>query len=126
MMAAVRSKDTKPEMTLRKALHALGYRYRLHQRHLPGKPDLVFPARRCVIFVNGCFWHGHHCPAGALPATRREFWEEKIGQNRARDARNTAELEALGWRVLTVWECDLRERSAISHVSGWLDRYRCS
>ncbi len=122
MMSAVRSKNTKPEIYIRKVLHALGYRFRLHRKDLPGKPDIVFPSRRSVIFVNGCFWHGHTCHAGALPATRREFWEEKIGKNRERDAMNTTALKVDGWRVLTVWECELKNPDTIQMVAKWLDQ----
>lgn len=120
-MAAVRSKNTQPELALRRALHARGYRFRLYRKDLPGKPDLVFPGRRAVIFVNGCFWHGHNCRAGALPATRRSFWKPKIEQNRQRDARNIEALLTLGWRVLTIWECDLKDPAAIEQTSAWLD-----
>jgi DNA mismatch endonuclease (patch repair protein) len=109
MMRAVRQRNTRPELRLRKSLHAQGYRYRLHVTGLPGRPDLVFPSRRAVVFVHGCFWHGHDCRAGAPPATRPEYWLPKIAENRARDARKQAELEVLGWRVLTVWECELRQ-----------------
>jgi DNA mismatch endonuclease (patch repair protein) len=120
MMASVRSKNTKPELLLRKALHSLGYRYRLHQKNLPGKPDLVFPSRRAVVFLNGCFWHGHDCRKAALPTTRHEFWAEKIATNRSRDARDMADLSSLGWRVRVVWECDLRRDGTIEAVTGWL------
>lgn len=120
MMAAVRSKDTKPELFLRRALHALGYRYRLHRRDLPGTPDLSFPSRRAVIFVNGCFWHGHNCPAARLPKTRTGFWREKIEANRSRDAGNLQRLEVLGWRTLVVWECELRSEGAVMVVARWL------
>ena len=108
MMAAVRSKNTKSELLVRRELHARGYRFRLHRRDLPGKPDIVFPSRKSAIFVNGCFWHGHDCPAGALPATRHKFWEAKIGRNKERDAKSQSKLEAAGWNVLVVWECALR------------------
>jgi DNA mismatch endonuclease (patch repair protein) len=107
-MSRVKGKDTKPEMILRRALHAKGVRYRLHGAKLPGRPDLVFPGRQAVTFVHGCFWHGHDCPLFRLPATRTEFWTEKIARNRARDAEAEARLLAAGWRVLTVWECALR------------------
>lgn len=120
-MAAVRSKDTRPELFIRRKLHARGYRYSLHRRDLPGKPDIVFPARKSAIFVNGCFWHGHDCPAGALPATRREFWEAKIGQNRDRDVKNQSKLEAAGWNVLVVWECDLLQPRSVEHIISWLE-----
>lgn len=109
-MSAIRGRDTKPEMIVRRALHAAGLRYRLHG-DLPGKPDLVFPGRRAVIFVHGCFWHGHDCPMFKLPATRQDFWREKIERNQARDARDHATLVSNGWRVLTVWECALRGRA---------------
>ena len=108
-MSRIRSKDTKPEMLLRTALHALGFRYRLHLGDLPGRPDLVFPGRKKVVFVNGCFWHVHACKYGRVsPATNAEFWETKRAATVARDARNVAELEALGWQVFTAWECELR------------------
>lgn len=108
-MAKIRSKDTKPELSVRKSLHALGYRYKLHDKHLPGKPDLVFPRRKKVIFVNGCFWHGHNCPVGSrLPKTNREFWAEKRRANRERDAAQRRALEEAGWKYLDVWECHLQ------------------
>lgn len=107
-MSRVRGKNTKPELLIRRALHAAGLRYRLHGAKLPGKPDLVFPARRAVIFVHGCFWHGHHCSLFRLPATRTEFWSEKIESNRRRDAVALGSLRSAGWRVLTIWECALR------------------
>jgi len=108
IMRAVKGKDTKPEITLRKALHRLGYRYRLNVRDLPGKPDLVFPKYKAVIFVHGCFWHGHACKRGRrTPKTNRAYWSEKIARNRARDKKNAAALKAAGWRVITVWECEL-------------------
>lgn len=107
-MAKIRSKDTKPELWLRRRLHAEGFRYRLHDRKLPGKPDLVFPGRRKVILVNGCFWHGHDCPVGArLPKTNTEFWAEKRRRNQDRDLRQQEELRQLGWRTLVVWECQV-------------------
>lgn len=108
-MASVGTKDTKPEMALRRALFALGYRYRLHSRHLPGRPDLVFPARKKAIFVHGCFWHGHGCRWGRLPKSRPEYWEPKIEANKDRDTRSLAGLAALGWSALVVWQCELRE-----------------
>lgn len=107
-MSRIRGKDTKPEMILRRGLHAMGFRYRLHRKGLPGKPDLVFPRYRAVIFVHGCFWHGHDCPMFKLPATRTEFWREKIVANQERDRAAIEALQAAGWRVLIVWECALR------------------
>ena len=108
-MRAVKSKDTRPELCLRKALHARGLRYALHRKDLPGKPDLVFPKYRCVLFVHGCFWHGHHCKRGARqPKTNAEYWREKIARNTARDAAAQHALRSAGWRVLIAWECELR------------------
>ena len=109
VMRAVKSSNTKPETALRKALFALGYRYRLNVKTLPGKPDIVFPKYKTVIFVHGCFWHGHDCKRGArVPKTNRAYWTDKIARNKARDARNAEALKALGWRVITVWECELK------------------
>jgi len=120
-MAAVRQKHTTPELRLRRLLHAAGYRYRLHRRDLPGTPDIVFPGRRKAIFVNGCFWHGHDCRAGRLPATNQSYWDGKIEANVRRDARKGAELQELGWRTLTVWQCELRGAHRLpSQVAGFL------
>ena len=113
MMAGIRGKDTRPELTIRRGLHARGFRYRLHDRRLPGKPDLVFPARRSAIFVHGCFWHGHGCPMFRWPGSRVDFWRTKIEGNRARDAAAQAGLVAVGWRVLTVWECALKGKGRL-------------
>lgn len=108
-MAAIRGKDTGPELAVRRMLHAMGYRYRLHRSDLPGTPDIVLPRRRKAIFVHGCFWHGHQgCPRHVIPATRREWWVAKIDGNRRRDARNIRRLRRLGWSVTVVWECSLR------------------
>lgn len=108
-MASVRSKDTTPEMVVRRLVHGMGYRYRLHVRSLHGSPDLVFPARQAVIFVHGCFWHRHKCKRGwPLPATRRSFWKAKLDGNRQRDVKHRRALRRLGWRVLVVWECQTR------------------
>lgn len=109
MMRAVKSTDTVPEMIVRRLVYALGYRYRLHRKDLPGKPDLVFAGRRKVIMVNGCFWHGHDCARGGRqPKTNSEYWKAKIGRNVARDAANLAALEDAGWDVLTIWECETK------------------
>jgi DNA mismatch endonuclease (patch repair protein) len=112
LMARIGPKDTAPEMAVRRAAHALGYRFRLHRRDLPGTPDLVFPSRRAVVLVHGCFWHRHGaagCRAGrASPGTRPEFWAAKFEANVRRDRRTAARLRALGWRVLVVWECHTR------------------
>lgn len=110
-MSRIRGSNTKLEVLVRKGLHARGLRYRLGGAKLPGRPDIVLPKYRTVVFVHGCFWHGHDCPLYRLPKTRPEFWADKIGKNRARDQRATSELEAIGWRVLTVWECSLRGQS---------------
>jgi DNA mismatch endonuclease, patch repair protein len=104
-MRRIRSKDTQPEMVVRSMVHRLGYRYVLHDKRLPGCPDLVFPARRKIIFVHGCFWHGHSCRHGTRPRTNSEFWAEKIAGNQARHARHVRQLREAGWRVLVVWEC---------------------
>lgn len=118
-MRAVRSRDTTPEMIVRRAATALGYRYRLHKAELPGKPDLVFGPRRKVVFVHGCFWHGHDCPRGArIPKTNVDYWRAKISRNLARDRENAAALERAGWRVLTIWECSTRnsQRAALAET----------
>lgn len=117
-MSRIRGKDTKPELLLRRGLHALGFRFRLHRRDLPGRPDLVFPSRRAVIFVHGCFWHGHGCPMCKMPATRPEFWRAKIAGNRSRDQKAVATLKAAGWRVLIVWECALRGPMRLREVDA--------
>ncbi len=105
-MARVRSEDTGVEMVVRKLVHSLGYRYRLHRKDLPGAPDLVFPARRKIIFVHGCFWHQHSCKRGdRRPSSRREYWLAKLARNVARDKRVRRQLRKLGWRTLVVWEC---------------------
>ncbi|MFD1702847.1 very short patch repair endonuclease [Methylopila henanensis] len=109
VMRAVKGRDTGPEMAVRRAAHALGYRFRLHRKDLPGRPDLVFPSRRKAIFVHGCFWHGHDCARGArTPKTNADYWRAKIARNMARDERVKAELAALGWETLTIWECELK------------------
>ena len=109
MMAGIRSKDTKPEMTVRRFLHAEGFRYRLHTRDLPGSPDLVLPKYRVAIFVHGCFWHRHPgCRYTTTPASNTERWSQKFKANMERDMRKEAALEASGWRVIVVWECELR------------------
>jgi DNA mismatch endonuclease (patch repair protein) len=120
-MRAVKSTNTKPELALRRLLHRMGYRFRLHRRDLPGSPDIVLPGRRTVIFVHGCFWHGHHCSRGArVPKTNVEYWLGKIGRNRARDREARDHLHALEWRVLTVWECEMRDAAALE---GMITRY---
>lgn len=111
-MSRIRGKDTKPEMWVRRGLHSAGFRFRLHRNDLPGRPDLVLPKYGAVVFVQGCFWHAHHCQHGRIPGTRSEFWKAKFEGNRKRDARNTRALRAAGWRVLTVWECELAKPAA--------------
>ena len=105
-MASIGQRNTEPEMAVRRLLHCIGYRYGLHRRDLSGRPDLVFRSRRKVIFVHGCFWHGHECRKGRLPTSRVGYWTEKIDKNKARDARNVSDLEAKGWDVCVVWECE--------------------
>lgn len=106
-MSRIRSKDTKPELLVRKKLWGEGFRYRLHRAGLPGKPDLVLPALHTVVLVHGCYWHGHSCQKGRVPATNSPFWAAKFAANKARDKRNKAQLRAQGWNVVTVWECSL-------------------
>ncbi len=114
-MRNIRSANTKPEIVVRRAAHALSYRFRLHRADLPGKPDLTFPRRRAVILVNGCFWHGHGCKRGyRAPKTNTEYWEAKIRRNVARDVANLGRLAAAGWRALVVWECELNDASRLS------------
>ncbi len=127
MMSGIRSKNTKPELLLRKQLFARGFRYLINVKKLPGTPDIVLPMYNTVIFVHGCFWHGHDCRFFRLPATRTEFWTEKINKNRERDARALNELHALGWRICIVWECSLRGKKhtaaiqeTVDTISGWL------
>lgn len=126
MMAGIRGRDTKPELAIRRALHAKGFRYRLHGKNVPGRPDLVLRRYRAAIFVHGCFWHGHDCPLFRLPGTRTEFWKAKIERNRERDREVAAALEDISWRRLTIWECALRGprklcfESVIEDVSRWL------
>ncbi len=114
VMRRVKGKDTTPELKVRKALTRLGVRYRLHRADLPGKPDIVMAGRRLVIFVHGCFWHGHDCARGArVPKANRDYWLGKVGRNRERDVVSRAALEAKGWRVETIWECDLKDDAAL-------------
>ena len=111
-MSRIRPYDTRPELVVRRMLHRMGYRYRLHRRDLPGKPDLVFPSRGKVLFVHGCFWHRHNCKVGnRIPKSRVNFWLAKFEYNRRRDRRNVRALNRAGWRVLTVWECQIQEQN---------------
>lgn len=126
-MAAIKGSHTKPELLIRKALYANGLRYRLHVKNLPGRPDLVFPRHRAVVFVNGCFWHRHDCHLFKWPSTRQDFWREKIDRNVANDERAISALVAAGWRVGIVWECALKGPTrrnfaeAMQHLAGWVE-----
>ncbi len=111
-MSRIRGKDTVPELIVRRFLHSKGYRYRLHRKSLPGKPDVVLSGLRAVLFVDGCFWHGHRCQQGRLPATNTDFWKSKLETNKSRDRRNRRKLRSLGWRVIRVWECRLHSHRA--------------
>jgi DNA mismatch endonuclease (patch repair protein) len=132
MMAGIKGKNTKPELLLRKALHKRGFRYSLHSKKLPGRPDIVFPSRKAVIFVHGCFWHGHDCRYFRVPSTRPEFWLRKIASNQMRDRYVASRLRESGWRQLIVWECALRRKGAsefdstVRRVARWLDSNRMS
>lgn len=127
MMAGIKSKNTKPELLIRSGLHKRGFRYRLHDKALVGKPDLVFRKKYAVIFIHGCFWHGHDCHLFKLPSTRTEWWKDKIKATKKRDLKVQKELRLLGWRQANVWECALRGRQRIDlervldRLEGWLD-----
>ncbi|MBN3850249.1 DNA mismatch endonuclease Vsr [Paraburkholderia sp. Ac-20342] len=123
IMGRVRSRDTKPEMVVRRLVHAMGYRYRLHARDLPGRPDLVFRPRRKAIFVHGCFWHRHpNCALARLPKSRGDFWLPKLEANRQRDLKNECALQDAGWKVLTVWECELCDVAELKNkIKEFLD-----
>ena len=122
IMRAVQSRNTAPEMIVRRITHRLGYRYRLHQDNLPGKPDMVFSGRSKVIFVHGCFWHQHQCPRGArVPKTNQDYWLTKLQKNKSRDAKNQDRLHKLGWQVLVIWECQLSDEVALTErIQGFL------
>jgi len=126
LMAGIRGKNTKPELTLRRGLHAAGFRFRLHDRTLPGKPDIVFPKYRAVLFAHGCFWHGHDCHLFKWPSTRPEFWQAKIHRNREVDSLVSAALQEAGWRQGIVWECALKGKArlpietVLSECAAWL------
>lgn len=125
-MALIRAKDTKPELLVRRLVHGMGYRYRLHRRDLPGTPDLVFPSRSKVIFIHGCFWHRHAgCVLARLPKSRGEFWLPKLTANAKRDARNVRALRRLGWSILTIWECQLGDTATlVKRIRRFLDAER--
>ena len=124
VMRAVKGRGTTPELAVRRLIWSLGGRYRLNRADLPGKPDIALPGRRLAVFVNGCFWHGHDCARGArVPKANRDYWTGKIARNRARDIASRAALEAKGWRVETVWECELKDVGTLrDRVAGWLSR----
>lgn len=132
MMSGIKGKNTSPELALRQGLHRRGFRFRLHRRDIPGAPDLVFPSKRAVLFAHGCFWHRHTCHLFKWPATRSQFWREKIAQNVARDNAATRHLAAQGWRVGVVWECALKGRArrcldeVLDECSDWLNSDRQS
>ena len=117
-MGRVHAKDTKPELLVRRLVHSMGYRFRLHRRDLPGTPDLVFPGRLKVIFVHGCFWHQHDCPRGARPVSNVSFWNSKLDANVERDKKNIARLRSLGWSVLIIWECETKCLESLSARIG--------
>lgn len=125
-MSGIRSKDTKPEVAIRKALFALGFRYRLHKPNLPGKPDIVLPKYHATIFVHGCFWHGHKCSLFKWPKSNEAFWRKKIEGNKARDLDTQKRLRDAGWRILVVWECAVRKskdkdfEGLLDRIAGWI------
>jgi len=122
-MSRIKGKDTKPEMLVRKYLFAHGFRYRLHVKELPGKPDIVLPKYKTVIFVHGCFWHGHKgCKYFTIPKTRTEWWLNKIKGNTCRDKKAEIELNVLGWKVIVVWECELKSKSIVSTLENLLEK----
>ena len=126
MMSGIRSINTIPEKRIRSLLHRRGFRFRIHDKTLPGKPDIVLQKYHAVIFVNGCFWHGHNCSLFKLPATRREFWRNKIDKNRLNDKRSAIALQLAGWRIATVWECSMKGTLCLDDIyladelSSWL------
>ena len=122
IMASIRSCDTQPEMLLRSLLHREGFRFRVHKKSLPGRPDVLLPKYGAVIFVNGCFWHNHHCKFGKIPETRRQFWKKKLEKNKQRDKENAKALTKLGYRVAVIWECALRGNTdhVIQQLVFWI------
>lgn len=122
-MSAIKGKNTAPELVVRKLLHRLGFRFRLHDRTLPGTPDIVLPKYRTVVMVHGCFWHMHGCALTKIPETRRDFWITKLERNRARDMKQEALLRSSGWTVITVWECDLKtEQTLLAQIRPLIDK----
>jgi DNA mismatch endonuclease (patch repair protein) len=132
MMTGIRSKNTRPELLIRKCLHGRGFRYRLHDKRLPGKPDIVLPRYRAVILIHGCFWHGHDCHLFKWPSSNEIFWREKITKNKTIDEQTEADLLISGWRVLTIWECALKGKNriafdiVIAKTIDWLNSQRLS
>jgi DNA mismatch endonuclease (patch repair protein) len=118
IMSAVKTKDTLPELRLRSIIHRMGYRYALHRADLPGRPDLVFPSRRKIIFVHGCFWHGHRCRYGKLPKSKLEYWRPKVALNQKRDRRQQRILRGQGWSVMVVWQCQLKDAETLANRIG--------
>lgn len=114
LMSRIRGVNTKPEVEVRSLLHGMGYRFRLHRKGLPGTPDIVLPGRSAAVFVHGCFWHGHGCKRAKMPNSQADYWREKIDGNRRRDRRNRRQLQALGWQVIVVWECELKRPEALA------------
>lgn len=114
IMQSVKTENTGPELVVRRLLHGMGYRYRLHRKDLPGKPDIVFVSRRKAIFVHGCFWHGHDCPKGRLPKSRLDYWRPKLDKNMARDRTKKEQLRLLGWSVLVIWQCETVDKEALA------------
>ena len=125
MMSGIKAKNTRPELLIRRGLHAQGFRYRLHEKNLPGKPDMVFPRRNAILFVHGCFWHGHGCHLFKWPSSRPEFWKEKIAKNKKRDKVSETLLAEDGWRIAIVWECALKgkERMPADKIADALSRW---
>lgn len=121
-MSKIRGSDTRPELVVRRFLHSRGFRYRLHAEDLPGRPDVVLPRYRSVVFVHGCFWHAHSCQNGRVPESRSDFWKEKFRNNKLRDARNKRALRKLGWWVHIVWECSLRNKKSADKALATLER----
>jgi len=122
IMSRIRGKNTSPELTIRKLVYSLGYRYRLYSKDLPGKPDLVFPGRKKVIFVHGCFWHYHGCKKGQLPKSRLDYWLPKLEANKRRDEENSQELIKQGWKVLVLWQCEIKKTSVLKEaIINFLD-----
>lgn len=121
LMRRIRSKDTKPELAVRKLLHGLGYRFRLHRRDLPGRPDIVLPRHKKIILVHGCFWHGHACRLANEPKSNQGYWSAKIERNRSRDARSREALESLGWKTLELWECEIQKAEQLLPLISFME-----